>query len=1116
MPEAYRVILKPPTPHKAPRSDPQPHWHQVVPAQPAGPQAADQPGYGQPSYGQPDYGQPVYAQQHQPAYYPYNQDQYGQPGYAQPGYAQQHQPAYYPYNQDQYGHPADLFYPDPGYTGYSDACYIGYSAGSAGDLYPGPANSTGDLYPGPANSTGPADDSGQDSEQQVIGCKPQAIAADHTSEPYKTAILRLEEAVALCLRSAAVDAIERALGFARHVSPRVQTMQRRFLRQLQSLRRPTPHHVQVELLTRRIATRQTAEGWKQLVQRVCAAHKVTKRRGHRRAAQLATRLLGAFTRLRRRCGAVATNPAPLTGPRLKIRLKTPLKTPLRVWREVAGRAKAGRLLARRARSTVLTQAVRRLQSQATRAQTRAGLVHTVWRFHHRLMLAALAKLSAKPWESSVDAVSPAGRVGRVLRRALAQLRRPAGLDRLAQLANTDRSVQAARFRQLGRAVAVWRNPPTPSRSAPQFLNSHGLHRNYMGRVRMGQALLTLRLEGGSMALRQIGCMVGTFGDSSQLFLDAMLGTDAGLLLPKLLPAIQACTRVWKLLCRGRLECGCGVGGRDWLSHVLRRGNRAGTTGQSSRCGNVRRASRSRNDPCSQTGCSVDKSDHPFICVRCKVSYCSERCWERHHMDRGHVIFCGLMETHDNWVVACVRDFGVWLLERPRLTLGVAPMGHILRFVAQAALSRYQKFRGNDADLTAVDFLHPSRLLRAATMAVLIREIREGLSQPFDIARITTAVCRTGKLLASRDAIESTVMALMMHGHAKLAVNGKAGGTLALKLNQGGVPDFWEAQLVTRHAYRVVMLNTDAYWILTRVRRQTWGRYVSIIESPPHPCFAPHYAPVPPGHSRPLDKTDDRLGHGTLFNRALVLIQAEGDVAGHPSWPDIIDRRSPIVMVGGQPHPLLVTIRGIVVAQFPGYPVHGKADEPRRCVAQSGNPAILLLLSGLALQQDCDRRLLELFDQTYSRDDASVLQLALVGYLLWEQPSGDQATASARMILGTIRSILYGHDVAPLVIIDTLSICCAAVAIRCPVSDAVRRWRRHSGHGRSLVAQRLYWHPSVTTVETSYPSFRISDTSVFWLVVRNLGDMNSVSCAAAAAPAECHATRVWGWVQTDRM
>jgi hypothetical protein len=647
-------------------------------------------------------------------------------------------------------------------------------------------------------------------------------------------------------------------------------------------------------------------------------------------------------------------------------------------------------------------------------------------------------------------------------------------------------------------------------------------------VRQRQAITRLRLAGGASILRKVGSFTGVFRQvtiESQLFADAVLGTDQGILMPCVMAAIQCCLRLWWLGVGATMTCHCGdQTSREWLAHVIRGNNRLGALAGPGVCGNRGVRNAKRGDQCSQRGCSTRTTKNQTVrCPRCETSYCSDACHRHHHLDRGYLVFCGLAEKHDEWTISTARGFGRWMLEQPRWTVGVAPVDAVLRFVGQAALDRYQAVRVpiSGQPIPPVDFLHRDRLTRASCWAGLVHDMIRGLDRPIPVHHLMAAVVSTRGGLLGRDVVEAFLAALVISGRSQLEVNDEY-GELAVQLQGGGVPPFWDTQMITRHAYRVGVGDAGTA-VIQRLRRQAWGRLASLVAPPSHEYFRCYYfaGGMPPMFQLPLHQADQRRGYGLVFSRLTALIAVETDPSNADDW-NIIAQSKSFVTVGNHTLPLLERMRDLVLEQYPGYPRFASATAPRRSLAHSGDPDITVQLVALAVQRIAGDRIMRLVEQTNTGssgggDPMAVVRMALVAYLLWEQPGSDHQGVSARLLACTVRTCLYAQNIGGLQVVDVLSTCLATLAHRCVIARSVRRWRRRvQPADRATPAAARYWTAMVTNVESGFPVLRIVDRPDFWSVARLLGDMNAIAHASEQACPDSHARRVWHRVETDRV
>ena len=640
-------------------------------------------------------------------------------------------------------------------------------------------------------------------------------------------------------------------------------------------------------------------------------------------------------------------------------------------------------------------------------------------------------------------------------------------------------------------------------------------------IRLRQTFQRLRLAACVMASHRVRAFAAQFAPTDQLFRDAMLGTDQGLQLPGIAVGFVASARLWATaMSSPELTCECDkvVDGRTWLAHILPSGNTLSKSGRW--CANRPRKSGGKHDRCSQR--QWCQGTDPVTCKSCQASYCSPRCMERHHHHRGYSIFCGLFNVpEDGALVPAVTAVGKWLLKQPSWSLWAPacdPVTVISEIIGEHALAGYMKGRSAPRDLILpVDFLAAPRLERAGNRACLVHDVQVALGRPFPAPLIMSAIVHLHGALAARDVIECVCMGMLMERRARLHPRDEH-LALAAELGEGGVPEFWKAQWVTRKAYALSAVHTDSQDTLRMIRRQVWGDNVAALAKPVDDFFSTHFSTVQPVFQVPLHVADTRRGYGILFTRLTAFIGCETDTANDDHWHYVL--ASPAFSdIGGEPLPLLERMQALVLGQFPGYPLHAGAYDPARCLAQSGDHEISRQVEGLQTQHRLAARLLRLVEATHDPDNMAVVRMALASYLMYEESE----PMTGRMLLGTIRTCLYRHETrAGPFVSSVLSTCVAALSQRCPVGQVFRRWARRAQTCRAgrlspvRAASHDYWFDCIVGIETLYPELAGTDTAKFWFVARLLGDMNAVRAAARKDTADGHATRVWRHVRHDRM
>lgn len=669
-----------------------------------------------------------------------------------------------------------------------------------------------------------------------------------------------------------------------------------------------------------------------------------------------------------------------------------------------------------------------------------------------------------------------------------------------------------RFAVLGRALGRLRGHT--ARSARAARGS-----DVWGRTRRLQVLTRFRLLLCRIARWRVRAFAAEFGDVDQLTLDAMLGVDQGLLVGGIATAFLASARLWaRAIASPSFGCGCGEAGdaRGWVKHIVRSANNLGTSGQG--CANRPRVRpHGKYETCSQRHWCQRFKGPGVTCPTCDATYCSAKCRDRHHLDRGHGLVCGLFESKaDGHLISAVQRLGDWLAVQPTMTLMRAdPHQVICRLVAAAAIERYRQGRARacSSESLPLEFLDYSRLVRAGHRACLVHDAVAAMDDHDPKLRVLASVVALGGGLAARDVVECVATALMIRKRARLEIRTScpAAPKVAAELGQGGVPVFWKAQWVTRRAYSIAVEGGREQDLLRAVRRQVWGNKAAVLQGPVADCFSTHFSTETPVPTCPPHKTDPRVGYGTAFTVLAGLLIAETDFTCDDHQHFIVSSEE-FVTVGTAPLPLLERMQAVVRRQVHGYPTHAEVDEPITCLAQSLDMGIELQVHGLMLQQRYAKELWELVSGLWDPDNESVLRMGLVGYLLWHETGG----GTARMLACTIRTCLYGVARATdqLRVASLLSICLAAISLRCPISRLVGRWMRRAGQTRATDA--IKWLPTVMSIEQHYPELHIVNQPVAWFVVRQLGDMGSVRIAADKSGPASHAARVWGRLQYDRV
>jgi hypothetical protein len=454
---------------------------------------------------------------------------------------------------------------------------------------------------------------------------------------------------------------------------------------------------------------------------------------------------------------------------------------------------------------------------------------------------------------------------------------------------------------------------------------------------------------GRAACRRLGSIAQEFADCPTVFLDGFLGVDRAMLTPGVAAATRALLRVARTAEQSRENVSIM---RQWVA--VRNQFGKVVDGQ---CGNLfmgrdRGGCRARGD---------------LACSRCGVCYCSPECRAHHHEVRGHALLCGLdlSDPAARRLVGEACTQFIWALPSPQ----DSPIQAVLAVVARVAT----RILTTDAG-APLDWLHPSRLGRAARRAELTRVFRSAVVVAAPATRITQLADQAMGHMATRDIMECLMMALVRGDLADLHASDQH---LALALHAEVDRPFWCMAVKTRRVYDI-RTNEKATNLCQTLRARLLGPVAQALAAPPHEFFRAFvYAgtdEVP--NARPLHPADTRRGPGTVLCRTMALLSAETEVWCTAELRSIA--RAEISQIGSRRHPLLHRMTAIVYGQFPGYPSHADAGDRGTCLSVSGDPEIALQLTAMEVQDRCARTTLQIVAHTYSSENARPLVVALVG------------------------------------------------------------------------------------------------------------------------------------------
>jgi len=750
--------------------------------------------------------------------------------------------------------------------------------------------------------------------------------------------------------------------------------------------------------------------------------------------------------------------------------------------------------------------------------------------------AALTRLRSAP---TLSAASPDTTHLRQkpLRRALATLRGRGSRRRAAT--HVQRSPRPAVRRWF-----TW-SRQNSQRAAHHRLVAHWTGRGAVldGRSRCRRGFFLWRLRSGRLHVARLRLFETEFGGTSDLFQDAFLGVDQAMLTPGLLGAFRACARLWRRVVQRPGACGCAFASdeRAWLRHTVKSSNQLLARVRAGACANGGPRSGRHSADCYHSGChgGLGEKKTQVRCADCGLTYCSAKCHSRHHDARGHDVCCGLgSPAGDAFLGQCVAHFGRWLSELPADEFPYGPRGFrgpvesIMSFVSGAAVQCFLKGRELDDETppAPIDFMHPTRVRRAAHRAELVLRLRPVLRRPDgggSAVAAAAALAFSRGQLATRDVMDCVAMAMFLEGRARLVVSSQPEhAELARQLLDSARPLFWVAQELTRRAYDLVVADGKPDLDVLGIRCVCWGKLSGLL-GPPASEFFRSYCFVGAEWvepRQPMHPADSRRGYGTVATRVLAAIAVEGDVLSGDDMHRLFGAAD-FVQVGGRSNEMLKVVRETVQRQFPGYPSCGRAWEPPPCLSRCGDPDVRRQLQSILQQQQLARSALALLEL-----DPMGVRRGL-WRLLSTEPLGEDLTE--RAVMGVVRTALYSVGLKPPQVARQLSQCAAALNWRnplaraiagwrarlkraidagwCPIGWAVTGWRPGAG-GRGQQGRRpAHWMNQIFDLESAYPHLgrflceQHSDAR-FWAVVYRLGDAHTIrrvsqKCRMAARVAE---------------
>ena len=815
------------------------------------------------------------------------------------------------------------------------------------------------------------------------------------------------------------------------------------------------------------------------------------------------------------------------------------------------------------------RAVRRMRV-ATRQSTRALVAANAMReWRARQPSTALALGAALDRLRSPQRATPDTRpiTQRPLRRALAVLRRCADSGRRRRHAADTHALVQRSPRPAVRRWCEW-SRVNSQRAAHRRLVGHYRTRGSVldERSRCRRGFFLWRLRSGRLHVARLCLFQTEFGSTSDQFRDAFLGVDQAMLTPGLLGAFRACARLWRRVVQRPGTCGCAFASdeRAWLRHTVKSSNQLLAGVRSGACANGGPQRGRHSADCYHSGChgGLGEKKTQTRCAGCGLVYCSAKCHQRHHDARGHDVCCGLgSPAGDAFLGQCVAHFGRWLSELPADEFPYGPRGFrgpiesIMSFVSGAAVQCFLKGRELDDETppAPIDFMHPTRVRRAAHRAELVLRLRPVLRRPDGgggaVAAAAALAFARGQL-ATRDVMDCVAMAMFLEGRARLVVSSQPEhAELARQMLDSARPLFWVAQELTRRAYDLVVADGKPDLDVLGIRRVCWGKLSGLVGPPASEFFRSYFFVgtewVEP--RQPMHPADSRRGYGTVATRVLAAIAVEGDVLSGDDMHRLFGAAD-FVQVGGRQNEMLKAVREIVQRQFPGYPSCGRAWEPVPCLSRCGDPDVRRQLQSILQQQQLARNvlaMLELIDLDVPARSppppppvpASPARATDMDRRrgLWRmlstEPLGDQLTD--RAVLGVVRTALYSVGLETPQVACLLSRCFAALSWRNPLARAIAGWRarlkraiaagwcpigwsltgwRAGAGGRGQQGRRpAYWMNQIFHVESAYPHLgrflceQHSDAR-FWAVVYCLGDAHTIrrvsqKCRMAARVAE---------------